>query len=553
MSEHGFMQPNPALLDLEQRKKKSGLAHELGLGAACTKCGDGCTGFELHFWRKVCINCRCGKLEHNVKEEEDYGFSFVGKIFDRPLRTKADECKFIYGDIIEDNNDDAADAEEEVVLDWAPPGVSSILASKYLRSLPDGHVSIQGSEGAVRRKKQLEKQFPLHDVEPGQCHQLTQGEIDTMTSYVDNVKKNVVGQGILHELGIGVNTSKYDLEDDLYDLPPPLPSSHLPGPHISSSSPLPLPPPPMDLLNLDTLSYSLPSPPDRSVPAKTHPKMEETGVLHNINEHSRKPNSIHSTSSPNKGLHLTNAPHYEHSIPSRPDLTNPDSSSSTKLVYSGQKPGGWSCCGCGQSMYPGEIAIFAERAGQDKCWHPSCFSCTQCGEMLEDLLYFYSKGQLYCGRDFAQLMSIPRCSACDELIFSTEYTGAEDSFWHIKHFCCLICDSPLAGQKYIPVEGQPHCLACWQERHGKVCSACGDYIDPQGQRVSLGENHWHANASCFKCGVCQASLLGGKMSRRQGTLLCSSRCGQVMADKKEQQERESQMETPKSVYKVSYL
>ena len=74
-----------------------------------------------------------------------------------------------------------------------------------------------------------------------------------MTSYVDNVKKNVVGQGILHELGIGVNTSKYDLEDDLYDLPPPLPSSHLPGPHISSSSPLPLPPPPMDLLNLDTL------------------------------------------------------------------------------------------------------------------------------------------------------------------------------------------------------------------------------------------------------------------------------------------------------------
>ena len=73
----------------------------------------------------------------------------------------------------------AVEAEKEVVLDWAPAGVSSYIASKYLRSLPDGHVSIQGSEGAVRRKKQLEKQFPLHDVEPGQCHQLSQREIDT--------------------------------------------------------------------------------------------------------------------------------------------------------------------------------------------------------------------------------------------------------------------------------------------------------------------------------------------------------------------------------------
>ena len=120
------------------------------------------------------------------------------------MRTKADERKFIFGDVIEDttDHDDVAAATEEVVLDWAPPGVSSSLASKYLRSLPDGHVSIQGSEGEVRRKKQLEKQFSLHDLEPGQCHQLSREEIDKMTNYVDveNVKKNVAGQRILHEL-----------------------------------------------------------------------------------------------------------------------------------------------------------------------------------------------------------------------------------------------------------------------------------------------------------------------------------------------------------------
>merc|ERR550519_1555129 len=149
--------------------------------------------------------------------------------------------------------------------------------------------------------------------------------------------------------------------------------------------------------------------------------------------------------------------------------------------------------------------------------------------MLEDLLYFFSNNELFCGRDFADMMKIPRCSACDELIFAAEYTGAEDQHWHLKHFCCWICDRPLAGHKYIPVDGQPHCLMCWQATHGKVCSACNEYIGPEEQRVSLGENHWHTSPKCFRCGVCSVSLLGGKMSRRGGVLLCSSACAKKLS------------------------
>ena len=54
MAEHGFLKPNPALLsdDLDKRKKRfAHLAHELGAGAKCLKCGDGCDGFQLHYWR----------------------------------------------------------------------------------------------------------------------------------------------------------------------------------------------------------------------------------------------------------------------------------------------------------------------------------------------------------------------------------------------------------------------------------------------------------------------------------------------------------------------
>jgi len=523
MAEHGFLQPNPILFDLETRKPKPVLGHELGLGAECSQCGTNCAGFELHFWRKVCQNCRCGKIEHGVQERQDHGHHFVGKIFERPLRTKEEECTFIYGEVVNDNH---VDKKEEVILDWAPPGVANSLARKYLKALPDGHVSIQGSEGAVRRKKQLEKQFPLHDVEPDICHQLSSGEINTMNSYVENVKKNVAGQGIVEELGeCGVDAVQH-VNKDLR--------------HMSPSPPPPLPPP-MQLINAETLSYTL---------AGTH---LDKKVPHVFASYPTNMGTYHATPyqtphGPNNqrlaGTDRTNnTAHTEHHILNKPLEFNSEDLYVNQPSTDCYSPGNmntipankhesnrsWFCSGCRVSMFPGEIAVFAERAGRNKCWHPACFSCTKCGEMLEDLLYFYNDGELYCARDFASLMNIPRCAACDELIFSEEYTGAEDRFWHLKHFCCWICDQPLAGHKYIPVEGMPHCLTCWQSKHGKVCSACKGVIDPQGQRVSLGEHHWHVSPACFKCGVCQTSLLGGKMSMRQGTLLCSSQCGQLLA------------------------
>ena len=70
--------------------------------------------------------------------------------------------------------------DTKVMLDWAPPGVSTKLVSKYLKSLGEDFLPIQGSDAAVRRIKQLEKQFPLHDVEPEKCHQLSPGEIDRL-------------------------------------------------------------------------------------------------------------------------------------------------------------------------------------------------------------------------------------------------------------------------------------------------------------------------------------------------------------------------------------
>ncbi len=89
-------------------------------------------------------------------------------------------------------------------------------------------------------------------------------------------------------------------------------------------------------------------------------------------------------------------------------------------------------------------------------------------EILVDLLYYYDSGRVFCARHYAWHANIPRCHACDELIFAAEYTGAEDHVWHIKHFCCYECDRPLAGLKYIPIDSHPHCLLCYRVKHGKV-------------------------------------------------------------------------------------
>ncbi len=53
----------------------------------------------------MCQNCRCGKAEHNVQDADDPGFYFVGKIFDRPLRTRQEEMEFCYGDVSDDSDD----------------------------------------------------------------------------------------------------------------------------------------------------------------------------------------------------------------------------------------------------------------------------------------------------------------------------------------------------------------------------------------------------------------------------------------------------------------
>lgn len=52
-----------------------------------------------------------------------------------------------------------------------------------------------------------------------------------------------------------------------------------------------------------------------------------------------------------------------------------------------------------------------------------------------DLIYFYHKGEVYCGRHYAELLNIPRCFACDEvcMICSTTIEHAQQTGSNKRH------------------------------------------------------------------------------------------------------------------------
>ncbi|XP_028309804.1 prickle planar cell polarity protein 3 isoform X2 [Gouania willdenowi] len=181
------------------------------------------------------------------------------------------------------------------------------------------------------------------------------------------------------------------------------------------------------------------------------------------------------------------------------------------------------CRQCGRQICGGDLAVFASRAGHSISWHPQCFQCATCSELLVDLIYFFQDGQIYCGRHHAERLK-PRCQACDEIILADECTEAEGRFWHMKHFCCFDCEAALGGQRYIMRESQPYCCSCYEALYAEYCDTCGEHIGiDQGQMTYEGQ-HWHAVESCFCCAHCQQPLLGRPFLPRGGLIFCSRPC-----------------------------
>ncbi|KAG7318959.1 hypothetical protein KOW79_017433 [Hemibagrus wyckioides] len=123
---------------------------------------------------------------------------------------------------------------------------------------------------------------------------------------------------------------------------------------------------------------------------------------------------------------------------------NPEPTTNGTLEENGKKSE-YHCSGCGQPAVLDSPVVYAERSGYERLWHPTCFVCAECNEALVDLVYFWRKDTLLCGRHYCQGLK-PRCPGCDELIFSETCHQENAQTWHKEHFCCWQCGQNLRVQ-----------------------------------------------------------------------------------------------------------
>ncbi|KAK3913259.1 Prickle planar cell polarity protein 3, partial [Frankliniella fusca] len=71
------------------------------------------------------------------------------------------------------------------------------------------------------------------------------------------------------------------------------------------------------------------------------------------------------------------------------------------------------CPECGRTVAAHEVAVVAPKLGANMRWHPACFTCSQCHELLVDLTYCVHDDALFCERHYAEQLK-PRCASCDE-------------------------------------------------------------------------------------------------------------------------------------------
>jgi PET Domain/LIM domain len=300
--------------------------------------------------------------------------------------------------------------------------------------IPENQRPISGTEGAQRRREQLEHQVPPHDVDPTKCHSLTAEEIVGLENYRQHLKEGVVGQGrvatlanMLKDMGLTYGALAQDgslvlgpsAANTLDSVNKNLDASAKSRDYCLAETEndnefFPPPPSPQTLANMEAPQFPksaesassnflkrpsayLPTPycPPKNLDSTNSNILASEPVSSN-DEYSEKGDSkplvpILKTPSTKKGVtfaevqtpanvaqQFSNAPvkalrfDNNNSEGDLPaELAGLQLTDSCKIIEG-------KCMECSLPVSPGDVVVTAERAGTGAFWHPACFVCSTC-------------------------------------------------------------------------------------------------------------------------------------------------------------------------------
>ncbi|KAI0720676.1 hypothetical protein C8T65DRAFT_632393 [Cerioporus squamosus] len=211
------------------------------------------------------------------------------------------------------------------------------------------------------------------------------------------------------------------------------------------------------------------------------------------------------------------------------------------------KRSGLVCGGCGGPII-GRIV-----SAMDMRWHPGCFRCCVCDELLENLSSYAHDGRPYCHLDYHEQFA-PRCYHCETAIVDERFITLDDPelgkrTYHEQHFFCAECGDPFlppstpgapsrtfAGDGaftasadddvgFTVYKGHPYCEACHVRLRMPKCKKCKKSIRDGMQAVEALGGKWCWE--CFTCASCDQPFENPAFFQRDGKPFCE-RCFSIM-------------------------
>ncbi|NXQ59460.1 FBLI1 protein, partial [Anthoscopus minutus] len=160
------------------------------------------------------------------------------------------------------------------------------------------------------------------------------------------------------------------------------------------------------------------------------------------------------------------------------------------------------CAFCHKALGPRELTVEAMR----KQYHPDCFTCRTCHRLLAGQRYFQRDGCPTCDTCFQA--TLEKCAKCQELI--TEHiVRALGKGYHPSCFSCTACGQAIGTKSFaMDEQGDVYCVPDFYRNYATVCSACKCPIVPHDDEDTykiecLGRSF---HESCYCCESCRMPL-----------------------------------------------